>query len=237
MLNSKTYAVSPQRRPKTSTQGETMGRPLNKKYFGSGAGNQIKVRAKIGANAEGDGVIVSQRGSKKFKITVGDNTGDCFLVDKANGTLAANEMTITVQTDAGVKVRATKISAHRVSSGGASYSWTFDGSITDGKVEIAEVEAGVSPFITISTQPADQTAVDGAATFSVTAAVTEGATLTYLWEVSTDGATWTAAGSTSASLTLTGLVEGDSDNQYRVVVSATGATSVTSDAATLTVAA
>ena len=94
-----------------------MGRPLNKRYFGSGAGNQIKVRAKIGANAEGDGVIVSQRGSKKFKVTVGANTGDCFLVDKADGALGANEMSITVLTDAGQLVRATKISAHRVTTG------------------------------------------------------------------------------------------------------------------------
>jgi hypothetical protein len=215
-----------------------MGRPLNKRYFGSGAGDQIKVRAKIGSNAEGDGVIVSQRGSKKFKVTVGGNTGDCFLVDKANGSLAANEMTITVLTDAGQLVRATKISAHRVSTvAGTSFAWTFDGSTTDGKVEIAEVETGVAaPVITIGTQPADLTVDEGdPAVFTVVATVTQGLTPTYLWEVSTDsGDTWAAAGSTTATLTIadsTGL----DGNQYRVVVSATGATPVTSDAATLTV--
>ena len=59
-----------------------MGRPLNKRYFGSGAGNQIKVRAKIGANAEGDGRIVSQRGTRKFKVTV---------LLKGNKTVVAND--------------------------------------------------------------------------------------------------------------------------------------------------
>lgn len=219
-----------------------MGRPLNKRFFGSGAGDQIKVRAKIGANAEGDGIIVSQRGSKKFKVTVGANTGDCFLVDKANGALGANEMTITVQTDAGTLVRATKISAHRVSTvAGTSFAWTFDGSITDGKVEIAEVETAVSPFITIGTQPTDETASEaiGTATFTVVATVTQGATLTYQWGVSADeGVTWSAlVGETTDTLALTGLTQADDGTQYRVIVSATGATPVTSDVVTLTVTA
>jgi hypothetical protein len=213
-----------------------MGRPLNKRFFGSGAGDQIKVRAKIGAAAEGDGFIVSQRGSKKFKVNVGGTIGDCFLVDKADGSLAANEMTITVQTDAGTNVRATKITAHRVSTvAGTSFAWNFDPSITDGKVQIEEVETGVAPFITITAQPTNQTAVAGEATFSVTATVTQGATLTYLWQVSTDGATWAAAGSTTDTLALTGLTVAEDGNQYRVIVSATGATSVTSAVATLTV--
>ena len=215
-----------------------MGRPLNKRYFGSGAGNQIKVRAKIGANAEGDGRIVSQRGTRKFKVTVGANTGDCFLVDKADGTLAVNEMSISVQTDDGVVRRVTKIAAHRVVAGGVSYAWTFDGSLTDSKVEIDEVETGVSPFITITSQPTNQTAADGEALFTVVASVTEGATLTYLWQVSTDsGATWSNTVSTNNNLLLLGLQQSDDGNLYRVIVSATGATSVTSNAVTLTVAA
>lgn len=215
-----------------------MGRPLNKRYFGSGAGNQIKVRAKIGANAEGDGVIVKQRGSKKFKVTVGANTGDCFLVDKADSTLAANEMTISVQTDDGLIRRVTKIAAHRVVADGVSYAWTFDGSITDGKVEINEVETSVSPFITITAQPTNQTAVTGEAVFEVVASVTEGATLTYLWQVSTNsGAKWSNTVSTNDNLLLLGLQPEDSGKLYRVIVSATGATSVTSDVVTLTVAA
>jgi len=94
--------------------------------------------------------------------------------------------------------------------------------------------------ITIGTQPSNQTAASGAATFSVSASVTQSATLSYQWQRSTNsGSTFAAiSGATSSSLALTGLVSGDNGYQYRVLVSATGgATSVTSSAATLTVAA
>jgi hypothetical protein len=96
----------------------------------------------------------------------------------------------------------------------------------------------VLPVIAISVQPSNQTSSNGAATFSVTSSVTLGATLSYQWQKSTDsGSTWTAiSGATSASLTLTNLASRDNSSQYRVVVSANvGATSVTSNAATLTV--
>lgn len=215
-----------------------MGRPLNKRFFGSGAGNQIKVRAKIGTNAEGDGVIVSQRGSKKFKVTVGENTGDCFLVDKANGELAANEMSITVLTDTGTLVRASKITAHRVSTvAGTSYAWNFDESALDGKVEMPEVETGVAaPVITITSQPVDISVVEGqTASFSVVAAVTQGVTATYQWQENLAD-TWTnVSGGTAATLSLTGLTVTDDGREFRVIVSATGATPVTSSVATLTV--
>jgi hypothetical protein len=98
----------------------------------------------------------------------------------------------------------------------------------------------VVPVITIGTQPSNQTASSGAANFSVSASVTQSATLSYQWQRSTDsGSTFAAiSGATSSSLALTGLVAGDNGYQYRVVVSATGgATSVTSSAATLTVSA
>jgi hypothetical protein len=94
------------------------------------------------------------------------------------------------------------------------------------------------PIVSIASQPSNQTASSGGATFSVSASVTLSATLSYQWQRSTNsGSTWTAiSGATSASLALTGLVSGDNGYQYRVVVSATGgATSVTSNAATLTV--
>ncbi len=103
----------------------------------------------------------------------------------------------------------------------------------DAKVSDVEVT------ITIGTQPTAQTAVDGAATFSVTATVTTGA-LTYQWQKKESGATrWAnVSGATSASLALTGLTSGaDNGDQYRVVLgSDSGAKKVNSDAATLTVA-
>jgi len=94
--------------------------------------------------------------------------------------------------------------------------------------------------ITITTQPSNQTASSGAATFSVTATVSPSGTLTYQWQRSDDAGTTFAnvIGATSATLSLTSLTNGsDNNDQYRVVVSAVGATPVTSSAATLTVAA
>jgi hypothetical protein len=74
-----------------------MGRPINKRYFGARSGvndQSIGAYAQIGANAEGEGYIVKQRSSSKFKVTVGANTGICTLVNKAIGSLAADEMLI-----------------------------------------------------------------------------------------------------------------------------------------------
>lgn len=94
------------------------------------------------------------------------------------------------------------------------------------------------PVITISSQPSAQTASSGAATFSVTASVSSGS-VTYQWERQAlgTGSYSAISGATSATLSLTGLTNSanNADN-YRVVVSATGAASVTSNAAALTVA-
>lgn len=98
--------------------------------------------------------------------------------------------------------------------------------------------ADIEITITIGTQPANQTAVAGAATFSVSASVNSG-TLTYQWQKKeSTGTRWTnVVGATSASLALTGLTtEADNGDQYRVVIgSDSGAKKVTSSAATLTV--
>jgi len=93
--------------------------------------------------------------------------------------------------------------------------------------------------ITITSQPQDVSAVDGeSATFSVTSTVTSGGVMTYLWQLSTNGTTWTDLESaTTATLTFAEVLSADDGNQYRVIVSVTGGASVTSDAATLTVTA
>jgi len=98
-------------------------------------------------------------------------------------------------------------------------------------------------LITIDTQPADDSSATGdAVTFSVAASITgTGGTLTYQWQESTDaGVTFTnrAATGVYSDVTTDTLAISDNTgldaNQYRCIVSATGADSVTSDAATLT---
>lgn len=73
------------------------------------------------------------------------------------------------------------------------------------------------------------------ATFAVAAAST--ATLSYQWQLSTDGGTTYAnvSGATSATLSLSGLTTADNGKRFQCIVSATGTSSVTSNAATLTV--
>ncbi|MFM8387474.1 MAG: beta strand repeat-containing protein [Planctomycetia bacterium] len=95
------------------------------------------------------------------------------------------------------------------------------------------------PVITIDTQPTAQTAVGGAATFTVAASVAPSGTPTYQWQKQESGAgPWSnvATGGTAATLSLTGLTPGDDDGDlYRVVVSAPGAVAVTSAEVLLTV--
>jgi len=98
--------------------------------------------------------------------------------------------------------------------------------------------------ITIGTQPASvaSAATPYTGTFTVAATVTNSGSLTYQWQVSTNGGTSFAnvtntgvyTGATTATLTLTSAAKVTYNNyQYRCQVSATGADTVTSTAATL----
>ena len=88
---------------------------------------QITCRAKVGDNAEGDGFIVRQKGSKKYLVNVGGNVGPCFLVDKDDGTLEDNEMTVTATDDSSVAFRLARFSNRwGIDFEGNSYSVTFN---------------------------------------------------------------------------------------------------------------
>lgn len=93
----------------------------------------------------------------------------------------------------------------------------------------------ISAGVNITAQPADASACTGeTATFSVTAS---GPSLTYQWQVSTDGgATYNnITGATSASYTTAAATSGMNNNRYRVVISTTCGSPSTSQAAILTV--
>jgi hypothetical protein len=221
-----------------------MGRPVNKRFFGVAGSANIKVRAKIGNNDEGEGFIVSQRGTRKFRVTVGSNTGICTLVNKSTGALGANEMIINVTTDAGNTVQVTKLYNRlaQIEAGTENVTkvrWNFSSSTTDGAVQVEDAKA----VITIGTQPANVT-VDlsdsetDTATFTVVATVLPSRTLSYQWQKQEAGAgDWANInGATGASYTTGELtVAADNTDRYRVIVSATDADSVTSNSATLTV--
>jgi hypothetical protein len=59
-------------------------------------GAQIKVRVKIGSNAEADGYIIRQKGATKYLVTDGTNTGVCALANLADSNLTADTMTVTI---------------------------------------------------------------------------------------------------------------------------------------------
>ena len=118
-----------------------MGRPLNKRFFGepTAGGNEIKVRFRATGETEANGWIVKQLGSKKFRCTDGTDTEDCTLADKAQGTLAAGDMTITVKDDGGTARQVTKIAGRKVTlDSGESIAWNFSDATDDAAVEMEE---------------------------------------------------------------------------------------------------
>ena len=127
-----------------------MGRPLNKRFFGTptNAGAEIKVQFHNGAGSV-NGWIVKQLGSKKFRCTDGTETKDCFLVDKLTGAIAAGEMSITVKDDAGAAKQVIKIAGRKVTlDTGESIAWNMSESAADGAVEMEE--AGGYPVISVT---------------------------------------------------------------------------------------
>ena len=118
-----------------------MGRPINKRFFGTptAGGSEIKVRFRATGETEANGWIVKQLGSKKFRCTDGTNTMDCTLADKAQGTLVAGEMTITVKDDGGTARQVTKIAGRQVTlDTGDKIAWGFADAVDDAKVEMEE---------------------------------------------------------------------------------------------------
>ncbi len=92
-----------------------MGRPINKRYFGAlDDGTNITINCQVGSNTESQlGIILQQRSSNKFKVNDAadgsGNTGICTLVDKADGSLGANEMSIVGYVTGGAQVRIKKL--------------------------------------------------------------------------------------------------------------------------------
>lgn len=88
-----------------------MGRPVNKKFFGPlDDGTNLTINVQVGTNNESQvGYIIRQRSSNKFLVNDGsDNISVCTLVDKADGDLGENEMSIMGYVAGGSQVRLKK---------------------------------------------------------------------------------------------------------------------------------
>ena len=94
----------------------------------------------------------------------------------------------------------------------------------------------VSNAIAITSQPTNQSVCNGAASVAFTAAAT-GTGLTYQWQMSTNGTSWTnVSGATATTYTINNPTIALNGRQYKVIVSGVSpCAAVTSDVATLTV--
>jgi len=121
-----------------------MGRPINKKFFGFDNNDNIRVRFHNGT-ASVDGAIQRQRGSKTFIcVDAAGTTASCRLVAKADGSLAAGEMTIKVKADDGTLGYVGKISGRKITAVNTAGTviftgpWNFSVSTTDTYIQVEE---------------------------------------------------------------------------------------------------
>lgn len=121
-----------------------MGRPIAKRFFGTGATQgDIRCRFKA-AGTEYNGYVVKQRGSKKFTVTDGTVTATCLLTNKADTTLANLEMTVKGRLDSTTVGFVSKIAGRKctlVDTSGAVIGagpWKFGSSLTDGFIQLEE---------------------------------------------------------------------------------------------------
>jgi hypothetical protein len=121
-----------------------MGRPVNKRFFGtSTTESDIRCRFKS-AGTEYNGYIVKQKGSKKFVVTDGAVTATCTLTNKADTTLANLEMTIKGRLDSTTVGYVTKLAGRKCVLSDVSGStigtgpWAFGSSVTDGFIQFEE---------------------------------------------------------------------------------------------------
>jgi len=130
-----------------------MGRPLNKRLFGTptAAGSEIKVNFHNGTAVK-EGYIVKQKGSKKFVCeeigTAGEFT--CTLTTgKLPANLAAGEMSISFNMDDSETYTVSKIAGRKVTLSaptatgtnlydGKSVPWNFTASVVDGAAQVEE---------------------------------------------------------------------------------------------------
>jgi hypothetical protein len=135
----------------------------------------------------------------------------------------------------GVFVATTSTSGTDIATSNDGITWSL-GSLptTASWLSAAGISSGI--VAVSSSSMAKAAATTDAASFTAAASIQSGS-VTYQWQRSVDaGATWSdISGATSATLSLTGLTTADNGARYRVAASATGSTTVYSQAAILTV--
>ena len=115
-----------------------MGRPINKKHIGDGAGKIQVTAVKFAAGGEitTESHIVSQRSSNKFIVTDGSKTETCTLVNKSIGGLGAGEFCINVTDSDGVTKQITKMYNRKMQlESGSKHKWARSATGTSSAIE------------------------------------------------------------------------------------------------------
>jgi hypothetical protein len=115
-----------------------MGRPINKKHIGDGAGKIQVTAVKFAAGGEitTESHIVNQRSGSKFTVTDGAKTEVCTLVNKSIGGLAASEFCINVTDSDGVTKQITKMYNRKMQLEGTTrHKWARSATGTSSAVE------------------------------------------------------------------------------------------------------
>ena len=133
-----------------------MGRPIRNGAFGDTAapGLQFAITAKLPGFAVGEGFIVEQTGTSKYKVNISGNIGDVFLVNTVTpANLNDGEAFIAVDIFGGSQVAAYKIMQRRVNvwltpdsafSALRSYVWSDNPADAVGEADVGVSTAGAT---------------------------------------------------------------------------------------------
>lgn len=168
----------------------------------------------VGTNATFTTTITGTTPALQWQVSTDGGTTWSNIAGANGTTLTLNSVTLAMNNNR-YRVQASNACPSNIASDGAVLTVTDAASITNNPA-------------------AATTCLNSNASFSVTAS---GSTLTYQWQVSTDGGTTWAniAGATAATFNLTSVTAAMNNNRYRAVVFSCGPTGTNSAGAILTV--
>lgn len=136
-----------------------MGRPIQSKVFGDLAapGLQFAITAKIPGEAAGEGYIVEQQGTSKYRVNINGTEGVVFLVNTLTpANLSDGEAFVAVTPFGGSTVAASKIMQRKVNvfnivdspfSTYSSYKWSDLPAAASGEADVGVSTAGATSNI------------------------------------------------------------------------------------------
>ena len=195
----------------------------------SSSGQNLTVSAKTGS---GDGVAgVSSVNAIAGAVTIASGGGLGLSVSGSTITLTAEE--------AGIQWVSPPPSNSESNGTAGDVSYDSDYlyiAVADNDWRRVALQAWGVATTTITSQPQNASLLLGdSATFTVAATSSDGSEVSYQWQTSTDGVTYSSlSGETTASLTVTPQ-QSDTGRYYRATAQATSGPAATSDAARLTV--